>query len=336
MKKALWFIANAREFPIAWQWMHKVDFVDKIVVKYMMHHDAHKIAKQYFLEHPEYDYFIISSDDILGTPDLVSSLIADEEEYEYPVVSGWCNVKPGANWAAVSIAPHDGVETKATSYEAYHFLNMADVLLGAYGYPFFKAWFVGLPLTLIRREYAQNLSFGPFMLQKDKHCVTTETRTNGRGIMFDLQFAIDCWHQSVPIMIDTRLFLLHFGIIGDYIRVGREKPVIEFWKAGETTPEILHSPLMDDYGSAELLDSLYTPSSEELPALQTARKAQPVINTQRVFEKWKKFIMENKRADRYWWTGIPFYAWWWGRDDITFLRELPKHINSRNEPEWFK
>ena len=207
----LWAIAYGRNFELARQWVNSVDFVDKLELNYFMHHEANAFIRKYFLEHKQYKYLILSTDDILGTACNVKQILRDEREHNFPVISGWTNIRLNKSWAAVSLRPHDGIETKISTYESYHFVDMADILTGRLGYPFFKAWFVGLPLTLMTREVVEKVSFEGFMLQKDKLCLTPETKEHGRPVMFDLQFAIDCARLGIPIMIDTRCFMLHFG-----------------------------------------------------------------------------------------------------------------------------
>ena len=239
----LWAITYGRDFKLVRQWVDSVNFVDKLEINYFMHHEALNFAKKYFLEHKQYKYLIISTDDTLGTACDVKQILQDERKHKFPVVSGWCNVKLNRSWAAVSLKPHDGIKTKISTYDSYHFIDMADILTGRLGYPFFKAWFVGMPLTLMTRETVEKLSFNGFLLQKDKLCITPETQQNGRPVMFDLQFCIECDKLGIPIMIDTRVFLLHFGfgvigslrpgviVEGDHIKVGKRPPQINFTKA---------------------------------------------------------------------------------------------------------
>ena len=242
----LWAVTFGRDFKLVRQWVDSVDFVDKLEVNYHMHHEALEIIKKYFLEHKQYNNLIISTDDTLGTACDVKQIIKDEKQHGFPVISGWTNVKLNRSWAAVSLIPHDGIETKISKYESYHFVDMAAILTGRLGYPFFKAWFVGLPLTLMTREVVEKVSFTKgFVNQKDKLCLTPETKECGRPVMFDLQFAIECSKLGIPIVIDTRVFLLHFGfgvisslkpgvvVESDHLVVGKKEPYTQFIKAAK-------------------------------------------------------------------------------------------------------
>jgi len=231
--KTLFVVLGARDFTLCYDWISKVDFVDKLILRNYMHHDAHRLAQEYFWQHG-YDYMIITSDDVLGTPDQVKMLLKDEEENKFPVVSGWCNVRLNYSWAAVSLKPHDGIVTRKTSLDAYHFIDMADIILAKYGYPYFKAWFVGLPLTLVTKEVLKQVPFKPFLKVHDKHCIDADSKLHGRGVMFDLQFACDCAEKKIPITIDSRIFLLHFGMTGSFVQVGTAQKSIEVIRATKT------------------------------------------------------------------------------------------------------
>lgn len=214
MGKALLYIASPRRFSLFWDWINRVNFVDKLVVKNHFHHVAHKIAMKYFFAH-NYDYFIVCCDDVLGSPDHVRLLLEDEEEHHFPVISGWHQVSLDKPWASLSMTPHDGIKTKTSKLEDYHFIPIKDIIFAKYGYPFIKVWYMGLPFTLIRRETLKKVPLHPFHTAKF-------------GPKFDLQFAIDCARNKIPIMVDQRIFLLHFKPYRGTLWVGKAKPKVEF------------------------------------------------------------------------------------------------------------
>ncbi len=233
MGKALWAISSHKGSKLFWQWADRVSFVDKLIIKNHMHHEAHQIGMKYFFSHPEYDYYIISTDDALGTPYHIRLLLEDEEKHKFPVVSGWCSIDPQKNGlASLTVKPINPavLKTKKLKPSNYQFIPVKDVLMGKHGYPFIKAWFNGNTLNLVRRETLKKVPYHPFTLQHDRLCIPPTTRKQGRGVMFDLQFAIDCAKAKIPIMVDTRIFLLHAKSTG-MSKVGREKREITFIKA---------------------------------------------------------------------------------------------------------
>ena len=235
MGKALWAIFAHKHSKMFWQWADRVDFVDKLIIKNHMHHEAHQAGMKYFFEHPEYDYYIISTDDALGTPYHIRLLLEDEEKHKFPVISGWCSVDPQKNgMAALTVKPcHPNVaKTRRVMPYGYHLVPIKNVLMGKYGYPFIEAWFNANALNLVRRETLKKVPYRPFKLQRDKLCITPQTKKQGRGVMFDLQFALDCAQAKIPIMVDMRIFLLH-ARTKQRSMVGRAKREVKFIKAKE-------------------------------------------------------------------------------------------------------
>jgi len=178
-----------------------------------MHHEAQNIAMKFFFK-KGYDYFIISSDDIVGKPNYVKLLIEDEEKHGFPVISGWIT-KMKIHGIPVSNITMDKVRNIETPSKvklgSYNFVPVEDIVKKKYGYPFFKVWWVGLPLTLIRRDILKKVPLRPFIIQRDAHCITPETKKKGRGKGFDLQFAIDCEAKKIPIMVDARIHMQNLG-----------------------------------------------------------------------------------------------------------------------------
>ena len=188
MSKILWFIPSPRIFPLFWSWVDKVDFVDKLIVKNYVHHEAIKIGMDYFKEHKEYTHLLLSSDDVLGTPEDVKLLIKDARKQGFPVVTGWCNtahIEDHANITVKRVGVVDAnlnkIAEKFKPSKVYPYLPIVDVVAGKYGYPFIKAWYAGFPLALIQRKTLMKIPFRPFLLQIDRLCTTPRTRARGRG-----------------------------------------------------------------------------------------------------------------------------------------------------------
>ncbi|GAH87287.1 unnamed protein product, partial [marine sediment metagenome] len=101
--KALWYIPTVRNLPVVWDAIKRTDYVDKLIVKNFQKDTADEIAMQFFLKREEYDYLIISTDDVVGAPHQVELLLEDEEEHAFPIVTGWCNHVN--QWASLCIDP---------------------------------------------------------------------------------------------------------------------------------------------------------------------------------------------------------------------------------------
>ena len=94
-----------------------------------------------------------------------------------------------------------------------------DIILGRYGYPFFKAWFIGMALTLIRKDVMQKVPFRSWLTSRDGFCKSQMRKRKGRGIMQDLAFSEDCAKINIPITVDARVFLLHIFHTAKYIEL---------------------------------------------------------------------------------------------------------------------
>jgi hypothetical protein len=303
----------------------KVDFVDKLIVKNYVHHEAIKTGMDYFNEHEEYTHLLLSSDDVLGTPEDVKMLIEDVKEHGFPVVTGWNNTAHKEDHSNITVERVRVVDEKLEKIterfrpsKVYPYISIVDVVSGKHGYPFIKAWYAGFPLALIQRKVLMDAPFRPFLLQKDRLCNTPETKAKGRGTGYDLQFSIDCLKNNVPLMVDTRVFLLHFGKTKSLINIGREKPSVTLTRKGEAMPHreiyVYVSP---------------TPVKAEL--IQTPE----LIQMNPVVIKWSERIEINKSIGQLWHKGFP-YTWWKGKSSNTFLNLLPEHLDEEIEPLWFK
>jgi len=218
----LMVVMSVRDFKPAWYWINKVDFLDKLIVKYWPHNLAHEKARKFFLEHPEYTHLLIYAEDIMATPDMVKLLIKDAEEHDFPVVSGYSNYD--LRHYDVNITDRDLTNVRVFSAHQYKFYTLYDVLSGRLGWPFKQVFFVGLPLTLIRRDVVEKIEFKPYRVVVDR---TLGVRVK-RGWGFDLQFAINCKKMGIPIIVDLRLLCLHFGDTRRFINIRDKRPYVKF------------------------------------------------------------------------------------------------------------
>lgn len=240
--KALWFIPSARTIPVFWDFVSRVDFVDKLIVKNYQWDTAVNIARHFFFKQ-DYDYYIICSDDVIGYPDHLKMLIQDTEEHGFQVISGWCNHL--SHMASLSVTPIDEEILKNSlekpfpglQLKDYNFASVRDLATGAYGFPFVTAWFNGGPLLLLRRDALKEIPFRGWRYHKDKYCITPDAKKRGRPLMADVTFAIDCVKKRIPLMTDVRIFLYHIFGTRKRIKVGIENPKVSFVSAEERTKD---------------------------------------------------------------------------------------------------
>ena len=243
--KALFFIPTGKTpMPAVWDWIDRTDYVDKLIVRNHQKDTADEIAMQFFFQRDEYDYFIITTDDVLGHWFQVRHLLDVEEEHGFPILSGWSNHLHV--WASLRMEPFDlGFIEKALDrpypglgIEDYDFTLSRDIVKGNFGHPFFEVWFTGIPLTLVQKKTLRRVPFREWRLSKDEFCITPQAREEGRGVMQDIQWAIDCAEKDIPITVDARVFLLHVFETQSAMRVG-EDPRVQFIPAEERSREEL-------------------------------------------------------------------------------------------------
>ena len=239
MGKALFFIPAAKvPMPSVWHWINRTDYVDKLVIRNFQKGVASEIAMQFFFSRDEYDHLIVTTDDVLGHQHQVRHLLRAEEQHGFPILSGWCNHVD--LWASLRVKPLPAEFLEAARdkpfpglvFEDYGFELNRDVVTGAFGFPYFRTWFTGIPLTLIQKEALRRAPFREWRRRKDDFCITPQSKEEGRGVMFDLQWAMDCAEKDIPIIVDVRVFLLHVFKTGGAMQVGKD-PSIHFTQADE-------------------------------------------------------------------------------------------------------
>lgn len=222
----LMVIMSPRDFPIFWYWIDKIDFLDKLIIKYHLHHEAHRIALEFFKKHKEYTHFLISTDDVLYTPCHVRRLIRDAVEHDFKVISAYTNWSFKRRWVNITTKDLRYLERKKAFITArdYEFLTLDNVITHNLENPFMQVHFVGLPLTLIKREVLEICPFKPFKWIYDRALGVFVKR----GIMFDLEFSNCCKRNNIPIYVDLRLLLMHFGDTRRHINLKGKRKEVKF------------------------------------------------------------------------------------------------------------
>lgn len=224
---------GVRYFDITQFWRDQIDFIDRLEVMGFKHPEAHRIADQFFLEHPEYTHFLMLAEDVIITPDMVRQLLRDYEETRFPVICGYSNI--AFHKDTVNITQKDLRGIRVNLQEQYKNPTLHDVLAKRLDYPFVKVFYHGLTLSLIERSILLKIPFRPYKTILDSlRSKRFREPLTPHGIMFDLQFAIDCANNDIPIYCDLRLLTIHFGRTVDLIDVtSKPKRVTLKQKNGE-------------------------------------------------------------------------------------------------------
>lgn len=225
---------------------------DRVYAKYFVEREAYWHLRNFFLQHPEYTHMIIIPDDLVFTPQDVKSLYHDLREYDYPILSGICNVDLGEykdKWSITQNLPHPVRPLKKCDDP-----TRKRAWLGWRWYAWFdddtikaeqqrqKSEIIRVPhsgfaLQCIRRDVVEAIEFttdGP-----DNGLANVETSS------VDVMYSNSCAIAGIAIMVDPRIRMLHLRESGP-VEITLGEP--EIWHIKDSTKHIyktnVHVPKM--------------------------------------------------------------------------------------------
>ena len=188
---------------------------DQIIVKHYKEWSAYQQIRNYFLEHKEYTHLAICPDDLIITQKDIDVLKNDLIKYDYPVLSGVCNVNNGEfDLIAIII---DSIPTLEKETRSFNFDTFEDLKTDIT-----KVLHAGFPLQIIRRDIVEMIDF-----DSDSKLNGGDPDTIGN---LDLIFSHRCKELNIPIYCDRRAKMIHLrgnhGIINNndsqkYIKIKR-------------------------------------------------------------------------------------------------------------------
>ena len=221
-------VMSVRDFPIAFYWIERAcieNGIDLLLIKYYPHHIAHEKARDFFLKHEEYTHFIIINEDTIVTPSHLKLLIEDIKKYNYPVIGSFCfpysKTHPKTNLTRKNMR-----NERVVFANQYDFIELEEVISWDLSEPLEPFYFNGLALTAIRRDIVEKVEFKPYKYVNDR-LLGFWIR---RGIMFDLQFSNTLHDLGIPLMVDKRLMVIHFGNTRRFINLRGKTPHITLIK----------------------------------------------------------------------------------------------------------
>ena len=153
-----------------------------------MENYAYSLLRDYFLNHWEYTHLVLCPDDLLVTNDDFDILINDVKEFDYPVISGICNLtyldKDREKYAASKSIP-------GYSIKDYVFITKAEI----------EEW-------KRNKEYIQPVKFNGFALSFIRKDVISQFCFDGNQGL-DRVFGINCDNRNIPMYIDIRAECFH-------------------------------------------------------------------------------------------------------------------------------
>lgn len=185
---------------------------DNLYVRYCFEFDAYKWARDYFLEHKEYDYLVIATDDIVVKPEHIIQLKEDLNEFKFAVISGMMNVEetdyPNGNLNICSC-----LALKDKKLRQYDWLDKTRLPKDN----IFQVKFSGFPLMAIRRDIIEMFPFATDIIFK------------GKGMQFgaslDFVFCWNCHEYGIPVYVDQRIMMHHLRNHGTHQAGERKREI---------------------------------------------------------------------------------------------------------------
>ena len=176
---------------------------DTIIIRHEREIPAYRQAREYFLSHPEYDYLVLATDDIVVLPEHIKLLQHDLEVKPYPVLSGMMNVDE-VDWPEGRQNICNKLPNKLRTARNWKFIKNTSMPLKS----IFMVAFAGFALTAIHRDVIRQIQFsgdGEYRGQDRKH-----------GASLDLVFGYDCKDLNIPIFVDKRIKMQHLRLHGTF------------------------------------------------------------------------------------------------------------------------
>jgi len=176
---------------------------DRLYAKYYPERIAYNLMRDYFLDHEEYTHLVICPDDLLIEKEHIDNLIKVLEEYDYPTLSGVCNVDLAGNKDKLNITenlPHPQrmvPERKQIGWRFYSWYAKNTRFVD----PIIRVPFSGFAAMFIRRDVVKRYRF----IDDSKFNGTPELITGA----IDVMFANTCAIENIAQMVDTRVRMKH-------------------------------------------------------------------------------------------------------------------------------
>jgi len=194
---------------------------DKLYAKYFIEGDAYWHLRNFFLKSKEYTHMILIPDDLVVLPQDMEQLWYDLQEYDYPILSGMCNVDLDTMRDYFSITenlPHpvrplkkvdDPERRRWWGWRWYAWFNsemikkeqIRQAAMTGYRHPIFRVMHSGFALQCLRRDVVEKISF------------VTDAADNAMPqaecSSVDIMFSNSCALANIAIMVDPRIKMLH-------------------------------------------------------------------------------------------------------------------------------
>ena len=231
---------SIRDFNVCAYWREQIDFYDRLEFKNYWFQDLYPFARNYFLEHDEYTHYVICAEDVIVTPDMVSLLIDDVRDHDFPVIGAVLNVDFAHDHAAISF--RDLRKIVVRSREVYKHPSFKDLTLSKYGFPFVEVTFQGNALVSFRRDVVEKMTFKPYRFIQDSLRRNYFGCNEPFGIMYDLRMCNEIRNMGIRIVVDLRLIVMHFAFGASVINFAHKPRKVTLYRKDGTQEVLRRDP----------------------------------------------------------------------------------------------
>lgn len=225
-------IPSPRDIPATTEQISQIKGVAKLWVKYWPEDLAYDIIKQFYLNHTDAEYLVITPDDLMVSEHAYNELVKTIEKYgkeNMPVFSGVCNVHniPGyITQMAICVDRHIAPERRLRNYQWADFRDKR-FRASVQGKDRIQVKFAGFPFMFIRRDIVEKIGLEADLNYNPMHRVR-------EGYSIDVVFCHNCLNNNIPIYVNPWLQMLHLR--GS---TNAEYPGIEPIKVYKERPKVL-------------------------------------------------------------------------------------------------
>ena len=195
---------------------------DKLYIKYYEYPYPHRIARDYFLSHPEYTHLIIQPPDLIVKKEHFEKLKQDLIEHPFiEILGGVCNVDLDENkdsWAICFNLPSLEFHNRV-----YHWVKKQN-----FDYPIIRVRHCGHVFMFVSRQVVENLTINGEEITGTNRpgydgC---DWKDNKDGFAADLFFCTNCYKSNIPIYVDTHVDMMHLRFQGELLVGKRESQTV--------------------------------------------------------------------------------------------------------------
>lgn len=211
-------IMSPRDIKFVKEGFDKMDYVDKLWVKYFGPREALNEMFKYFYKHTEYTHLIIHSDDAVPSYEAVAMLIADIKKYRFKIISGVVAMDFLTKDNRLSATFKPVTDHEYLREESYYCLPFEFTKLNG----IVKVWFQGYALTIINREILEPVT--KLMWTLPEHTLY--------DLPHDILLALACHKLNIEQYIDLRVWYWHYRHPCKPARLGTDGEDQWFLKVG--------------------------------------------------------------------------------------------------------